>query len=728
MPDRAAERLIADRYALAVPIGQGGMGVVWRAQDTLLGREVAIKEVRLPPTIPDSERSSMRARVLREARAAARLNHPGVVTLYDVINEQGHAFIVMELINAPTLAQVVAQQGPLEPRRAARIGAQVAAALAAAHQAGIVHRDVKPANVMVLGDSARLTDFGIARVKGDPKLTSTGLIVGSPAYMAPEQASGAAAGPEADLWGLGATLYYAVEGRPPFERDGQIAILTAVVNDAPRAPERAGELAPVIVALLSKDPAQRPSAAELRELLERAATAAPAAATITLPARAVVPVDPTPPAGQADGPRPETNGPQPAEEAAGAAQPAGAEAPAGAEPAEAGADAAEAPEAEAPEVEAPSGDTEQLPEVDEAPAALPPPPPGKPAEVSRPGPSRPRNQGPNHVRPDQPARPVRFGPPRQHPPMDGAAGMGGPSGSPALGAAALAGPTPAPTEAEPSSGARAQGTAGGDVHAHDGAAGGDGAALNGGAARPAGGDRPALAALPGRVLGGDRRPVAIALLAVVALLVAAFAIANAFRSSGQPGATASDRSRASATTKARDGASATSRAPASTKPPAATAPATTAPPSGGAPAGWATLRNSAGAYRFAYPPGWHASSQSDSLHTATASGPDGQLFKVQSSNQPSDPMRAWTEQERSFSSRPGYQKIRLEPGSYQGLDAAVWEFTQLEGGQRVHKLDITFKRADGRWGYAVLLQSPERSWSQTSGLAGEFERGFVTSG
>src|SRR6266536_1965587 len=147
MPDPAAERLIADRYALAVPIGQGGMGVVWRARDTLLGREVAIKEVRLPQTIPDSERSSMRARVLREARAAARLNHPGAVTLYDVINEQGHA--------------------------------------------SIVHRDVKPANVMVVADGARLTDFGIARVKGDPKLTSTGLIVGSPAYMAPEQASGA---------------------------------------------------------------------------------------------------------------------------------------------------------------------------------------------------------------------------------------------------------------------------------------------------------------------------------------------------------------------------------------------------------------------------------------------------------------------------------------------------------------------------------------------------------
>src|SRR6266511_2745593 len=270
MPDRAAERLIADRYALQTPIGQGGMGVVWGARDTLLGREVAIKEVRLPPTIPDSERDSMRARVLREARAAARLNHPGAVTLYDGINEQGHAFIVMELIHAPTLAQTVATQGPLDPSRAAAIGLQVAGALAAAHQAGIVHRDVKPAHVMVGDDgTTRLTDFGIARVQGDPKLTSTGLIVGSPAYMAPEQASGEAAGPPADMWALGATLYFAVEGHPPFQRNSSIATLAAVVNDEAPPPRRAGALGPIIAALLSKSPEHRLTATELVERLER---------------------------------------------------------------------------------------------------------------------------------------------------------------------------------------------------------------------------------------------------------------------------------------------------------------------------------------------------------------------------------------------------------------------------------------------------------------------------
>src|SRR6266704_211387 len=399
MPDHAAERLIADRYALAVPIGQGGMGVVWRARDTLLGREVAIKEVRLPPTIPDSERSSMRARVLREARAAARLNHPGAVTLYDVINEQGHAFIVMELINAPTLAQVVGKEGPLDPFRVAKIGAQVAAALAAAHQAGIVHRDVKPANVMVVADGARLTDFGIARVKGDPKLTSTGLIVGSPAYMAPEQASGAAAGPEADMWGLGATLYYGVEGRPPFERDGQIAVLTAVVNDPPRAITQAGPLAPIIEALLSKDLNRRPSASELRSQLERFAAAGPPSTAGAGPSGAAGPS-----AGARGGPAVGTRAATvPAEPEA--AEPDAAEVATTPEP-EAEPDAEPAPggqpEAAADEqVGASPGDTEQLPELDDVPVAVPPPPPGKSFELTRPGPWQPG------ARPAGPAGPTR---------------------------------------------------------------------------------------------------------------------------------------------------------------------------------------------------------------------------------------------------------------------------------------------------------------------------------
>jgi serine/threonine protein kinase len=245
------------------------MGVVWRAQDGVLGREVAVKEVVFPPTMTDQERRQAQARVLREARAAARLNHPGAVTLYDVVRDQGGTFIVMELVEAPTLAELVGAGGPLPPAQVAELGAQLASALEAAHQAGIVHRDVKPANVMVPEAAmVKLADFGVASLQGDPQLTSTGLVIGSPAYMAPEQARGEESGPAADLWALGATMFYAVEGQAPFDRGTSMATLAAVVNEPPRAPRRAGALAPLITALLAKDPASRPSGPTVRAWLD----------------------------------------------------------------------------------------------------------------------------------------------------------------------------------------------------------------------------------------------------------------------------------------------------------------------------------------------------------------------------------------------------------------------------------------------------------------------------
>jgi eukaryotic-like serine/threonine-protein kinase len=260
------------------------MGVVWRAQDAVLGREVAVKEVVFPPTMPEEERRPAQARVMREARAAARLNHPGAVTLYDVVQDRGGTFIVMELVNAPTLADLVRADGPLPVERVAEIGAQIASALEAAHQAGIVHRDVKPGNVMVPPKGmAKLADFGIASLQGDPQLTSTGLVIGSPAYMAPEQARGEESGPPVDFWALGATMFYAVEGEPPFDRGTSIATLAAVVNDPPRTPRRAGPLGAVITALLAKDPGSRPSGPELRAELSRLAAVPPSPPTEVLP-------------------------------------------------------------------------------------------------------------------------------------------------------------------------------------------------------------------------------------------------------------------------------------------------------------------------------------------------------------------------------------------------------------------------------------------------------------
>jgi eukaryotic-like serine/threonine-protein kinase len=271
MPPNGARRRVADRYELGTELGRGGMGVVWRATDTLLAREVAVKEVDPPRGLDAEQRAAMRARVSREARAAARLSHPGVVTVYDIAQDGGRDYIVMELVAAPTLDDVVRTGGPLAPERAARLGLGLLATLAAAHRAGIVHRDLKPKNVMVREDgTTKLTDFGIASVQGDPRLTATGLVVGSPAYMAPEQVEGGRVGPAADLWALGATLWFAVEGEPPFG-GGEFQTLSAIVNGEPRQPTRLGPLAPVLEGLLAKDPARRPTPAELGPLLQRVA-------------------------------------------------------------------------------------------------------------------------------------------------------------------------------------------------------------------------------------------------------------------------------------------------------------------------------------------------------------------------------------------------------------------------------------------------------------------------
>jgi eukaryotic-like serine/threonine-protein kinase len=271
MPRQETERLVGARYALEAPIGSGGMGTVWRAEDRLLQRAVAVKEVQLPPTVPANERAVTRSRVLREARAAARISHPGAVIVYDVIEEDGSPYIVMELVEAPTLEDVVRTDGPLDEGRAARLGLEILGALEAAHAQDIVHRDVKPANVMLPETGhAKLADFGIASVKGDPRLTATGLVLGSPSYMAPEQAKEDVTGAASDLWSLGATLYFAVEGEPPFDRGQAIPTLTAVVGEEPRPTRKARALQPVIEALLAKDPSERPSPVVLRRMLEQA--------------------------------------------------------------------------------------------------------------------------------------------------------------------------------------------------------------------------------------------------------------------------------------------------------------------------------------------------------------------------------------------------------------------------------------------------------------------------
>lgn len=263
-------RVVGGRYHLIEPVGRGGMGTVWKARDEVLGREVAVKEVRLPEGMDPAERETLYQRTIREARTAARISHPGVVTVYDVVEEDGRPWIVMELVHARPLDKLVKQDGTLSPGRAAQVGRQVLAALAVAHGAGILHRDVKPSNVLI-SESGRavLTDFGIATFEGDASLTQSGTVIGSPGYMPPERAKGERATPASDLWSLGATLYMALEGEAPYQRETSVATLSALLTEKPPSPLHAGPMRRVIDGLLPREPRRRLTAIQAAQMLDQ---------------------------------------------------------------------------------------------------------------------------------------------------------------------------------------------------------------------------------------------------------------------------------------------------------------------------------------------------------------------------------------------------------------------------------------------------------------------------
>ena len=285
--------VLAGRYRNLGRIGQGGMGSVWRAHDTELDREVAVKELRVPEQVTDEERRVWYARMEREARAAARLRHGGIVTVYDrVMGDDGRPWIVMELVRGRSLEQLLAERTAIPPAEAAAIGLAMLDALTAAHAQGVVHRDIKPANVLLEDDRVLLTDFGIAALEGDVTITRSGTVLGTPAYMSPEQVEGKSVTAASDLWSLGATLYAAVEGRRPFDGASHGAVFVAIATQQPPPPTCGGPLAQVLDGLLRKNPDERLSPAQARDLLN--AALAPTAETAADVPSPPVPAQSTP--------------------------------------------------------------------------------------------------------------------------------------------------------------------------------------------------------------------------------------------------------------------------------------------------------------------------------------------------------------------------------------------------------------------------------------------------
>ncbi|WP_243793139.1 serine/threonine-protein kinase [Saccharopolyspora gloriosae] len=263
----AEMRFIGGRYEVTGELGRGGMGVVWRARDTRIGRDVAIKQLHVPEGLPAAERHVLEERLMQEVRVAGRLSDPGVVTVHDVFSENGATFIVMELVDPVTLSDVVGPQRPMPAAQVADLALRVLSALEAAHTAGIVHRDVKPSNIMISGNGVKLADFGIAQTVDDPRLTTTGALIGSPAFMAPERIQGHDATPASDLWSLGATLFFALEGWLPFDRQTTAATLNAVLNETPRMSRDHGVLGVLVAGLLTADPRARLTPDQARALL-----------------------------------------------------------------------------------------------------------------------------------------------------------------------------------------------------------------------------------------------------------------------------------------------------------------------------------------------------------------------------------------------------------------------------------------------------------------------------
>jgi eukaryotic-like serine/threonine-protein kinase len=671
--------VVAGRYRLDSVLGSGGVGRVWLAVDELLSRQVAVKEFSPPAELGEAERTMLLQRTLHEAKTAARLSHPNVVTIYDAVEDAGRPWIVMQLIPAQSLRDLVRDQGPLEPHQAASIGLQVLAALRAAHALGITHRDVKPANVLI--DSAGravLADFGIARGPDSPTLTRTGMLVGSPSYIAPERAHGDHGGPESDLWSLGATLYAAVEGRPPYDRKTPLATLTAVVNEDPDPPRRCAELWPVVSGLLAQNPARRLRAATAEQMLRRVAGPAeawpPESSPHTLPFPEISRGPDRDPgrSGTRELPLPFTVPDQPLPAEPGHTEPGEVEPgevePAQDEPADTGPGPSE------------PGSAEPVP-AESAPAE---PAPAEPA---------PTEPAPTDVHPAEPA-PAESVPTDVHPAEPA-------SGEPVT----VADPQPSGLVAEELA------SAGQDPEtaADDEPAPAKPAAISPIPAKPAAISpvpaEPARAE-PGQAGEAPRRPwvgrsrrqwlIAAIIVAAAAAVITAIVVALSTSTRQQPSP--------GARTPPGSSAASPSSSAASARP--------TASASGTAlPRGFHRYQDPTG-FSIAVPAGWRISHQGHLVYLTPPAG--GAFLLIDQSDHPKpNPLADWQQQEAArASSYPGYHRIRLAAVSYPPAEkAADWEFTYFHQGVLTHVLNRNVL-ANAHHAYALYWSTPASQWNQ----------------
>ncbi|GAA4556064.1 serine/threonine-protein kinase [Planotetraspora kaengkrachanensis] len=725
---QAEGRLVGGRYHLEEPIGRGGMGVVWRAHDQLLDRAVAVKEVRYDSAMGD-ELSDLNRRTMREARAAGRLTHPNVVVVHDVIEEDGRPWIIMQLVTSRSLGQTIREDGPLSPERTAEIGLQILDALRAAHAQGVLHRDVKPENVLLTEDGrVVLTDFGIARLEADSTMTRTG-IVGTPAFIPPERLRGGPAQRESDLWSLGATLYTAVEGKPPHDRGMAMATMHAVLTDDAAPAIRAGRLEPVLIRLLAREPEDRPGYDEIARLLREASRPAPVIPSPTLPeivppgdgAAAAVPPARRPaaePEPEAVPPEPasaggESSGPTPDVEAAGIASPEQPEPESATDPGTPAPGGSRAEKEDAPEPEA-----EEMPLTRAVPR-------GAPETGNRAAaPARPAPRPAAQVRPasqDRPAPSADAAPAPARDPKGSAAPPAAPSrGAPPPPAFPLQTHEPAPAN-DPVRGAvppretvESRLNQGPKQWTEPAAADWGG--------RPGWGQPVSAptqqgtawqASAPGGLAERWRSlpPVKWALVAIPVLLVIAaiggyLGLQEGERASGEP---AGGGREATPAASGPDTPPPSGKPSASDKPPASPSPATSKP--AGVPDGWHRYKDKSG-FSIALPDGWKVERRDGSNLWFRGPEPGAVLQIGMTSTPKSDAVKDWKAQEKSYPSRfPGYRRVSLKSVDY-FKEAADLEFTWRSGGGRTHAINRGFV-TDKHHGYAIFWQAPDSRWQKT---------------